>query len=141
MFERVGKQIEFGGSTRHVTLIIIFNETFTQRGPTRANLYFYLVGFVRCFATSEPAHTNMRRPVISAADDVIVEPIEEAVAIYENLLKELYKFMVSDWFVGDSRALWEQQDTSLFEYTTNMYSRWPTICAFHACSVTACGPF
>lgn len=30
------------------------------------------------------------------ADDLIVEPIAEAVVMYDNLLEELRKFMVSD---------------------------------------------
>lgn len=38
----------------------------------------------------------MRVSVNSASDDLIVEPIEEAVRIYNNLLKELYRFMVSN---------------------------------------------
>ena len=46
----------------------------------------------------------MRGHVISAADDIIVEPIEEAVAIYDKLLKELRKFMVSDFLFGRSVA-------------------------------------
>jgi len=46
----------------------------------------------------------MRGHVISAADDIIVEPIEEAVAIYDKLLKELHKFIVSDLLFGRSFA-------------------------------------
>ena len=37
----------------------------------------------------------MRKSVNSAVDDVIIEPIEEAVALYDDLLKDLSKFMVS----------------------------------------------
>jgi hypothetical protein len=35
-----------------------------------------------------------------ATDDLIVEPIEEAVALYDSLLKELQKFMVSHHFLA-----------------------------------------
>jgi hypothetical protein len=44
----------------------------------------------------------MRRPANAATGDLIVEPIEEAVALYDNLLKELQKFMVSHLFPGQS---------------------------------------
>jgi hypothetical protein len=40
----------------------------------------------------------MKRPTTSVADDLIVEPIEEAFKLYDELLKELDKFMVSNLF-------------------------------------------
>jgi hypothetical protein len=46
----------------------------------------------------------MRGPTKPATDDLIVEPIEEAVALYDNLLKELHKFMVSHLFLDDSSS-------------------------------------
>lgn len=46
----------------------------------------------------------MRGHVTSAADDIIVEPIKEAVAVYDKLLKELRTFMVSDFLFGRSVA-------------------------------------
>jgi hypothetical protein len=42
----------------------------------------------------------MRGPAKPATGDLIVEPIEEAVALYDDLLKELQKFMVSHLFLG-----------------------------------------
>jgi hypothetical protein len=44
----------------------------------------------------------MRGPAIPATGDLIVEPIEEAVALYDSLLKELQKFMVSHLFLCNS---------------------------------------
>jgi hypothetical protein len=46
----------------------------------------------------------MRGHANAATDDLIVEPIEEAVALYDNLLKELHKFMVSHLFLDDSSS-------------------------------------
>jgi hypothetical protein len=42
----------------------------------------------------------MRGPAKPATGDLIVESIEEAVALYDDLLKELQKFMVSHLFLG-----------------------------------------
>jgi hypothetical protein len=47
-----------------------------------------------------PSNIAMRGPANAATDDLIVEPIEEAVAMYDNLLKELQMFMVSHLFLG-----------------------------------------
>jgi hypothetical protein len=44
----------------------------------------------------------MRGPTNAATGDLIVEPIEEAVALYDNLLKELEEFIVSHLFLGIS---------------------------------------
>jgi hypothetical protein len=41
----------------------------------------------------------MKRLVAPVTGDLIVEPIEGAVAAYDELLKELCKFMVSNFFV------------------------------------------
>lgn len=46
----------------------------------------------------------MRGRIVSDADDLIIEPIEEAVALHGDLLKDLYRFMASTSFSYRSHA-------------------------------------
>jgi hypothetical protein len=44
----------------------------------------------------------MKRLDVPVSGDLIVEPIEEAVMVYDELLKKLGEFMVSDFFLDGS---------------------------------------
>ena len=96
LFGRVDKQDELVSTTRHFTTTIVLEvDTRSARSNTSKHILSLQRPHLIDLATSTTAQVAMRGHFISAADDIIVEPIEEAVAVYDKLLKELRKSMVS----------------------------------------------
>jgi hypothetical protein len=99
LFRGVDKQTKCVGDTRHVTSTIVSKQAFTYTSLNASKHISPRVPFVLT-CNIPPSYIAMRGPANAAMDDLIVEPIEEAVALYDSLLKELQKFMVSYLFLS-----------------------------------------
>jgi hypothetical protein len=88
--------------------ILRANTSFHSSSPTHSSLQHSSTLALslqhphsHCLAASTLVYVAMRGSIKTTAGDLIVEPIEEAVALYDDLLNALHKSRVSD-FVGDS---------------------------------------